>query len=111
MGTCFPEFEVWQEEARSDAQQERAKMQEIHELAFEAGGDLGLLVQKLKAQIAEKELERKRLEAEVADKKRLLARRPSPRPMRATPRPHKIGRNDPCPCGSGKKFKHCCMRT
>ncbi|MUV37780.1 Protein translocase subunit SecA [Lentibacillus sp. JNUCC-1] len=20
----------------------------------------------------------------------------------------KIGRNDPCPCGSGKKFKHCC---
>ena len=21
---------------------------------------------------------------------------------------HKIGRNDPCPCGSGKKYKHCC---
>ena len=21
----------------------------------------------------------------------------------------KIGRNDPCPCGSGKKFKKCCM--
>jgi SEC-C motif-containing protein len=20
----------------------------------------------------------------------------------------KIGRNDPCPCGSGKKYKHCC---
>jgi preprotein translocase subunit SecA len=19
----------------------------------------------------------------------------------------KIGRNDPCPCGSGKKYKHC----
>jgi len=19
----------------------------------------------------------------------------------------KVGRNDPCPCGSGKKFKHC----
>ena len=26
---------------------------------------------------------------------------------RATP---KIGRNDPCPCGSGKKYKHCCGR-
>jgi len=24
------------------------------------------------------------------------------------PKP-KIGRNDPCPCGSGKKFKKCCM--
>ena len=24
----------------------------------------------------------------------------------------KIGRNDPCPCGSGKKYKHCCaMQT
>ncbi len=21
----------------------------------------------------------------------------------------KVGRNDPCPCGSGKKFKHCCL--
>ena len=21
----------------------------------------------------------------------------------------KVGRNDPCPCGSGKKYKHCCM--
>jgi hypothetical protein len=20
-----------------------------------------------------------------------------------------IGRNDPCPCGSGKKFKKCCL--
>jgi len=22
---------------------------------------------------------------------------------------HKIGRNDPCPCGSGLKYKHCCL--
>lgn len=22
--------------------------------------------------------------------------------------PPKIGRNEPCGCGSGKKFKHCC---
>lgn len=22
----------------------------------------------------------------------------------------KIGRNDPCPCGSGKKYKNCCMK-
>jgi len=25
-------------------------------------------------------------------------------------RVEKTGRNDPCPCGSGKKFKKCCMR-
>ncbi|WP_414647875.1 SEC-C metal-binding domain-containing protein [Desulfitobacterium sp.] len=23
----------------------------------------------------------------------------------------KIGRNDPCPCGSGKKYKKCCGIT
>jgi uncharacterized protein len=26
--------------------------------------------------------------------------------IRSTP---KVGRNHPCPCGSGKKFKHCCL--
>ncbi|HEV3309734.1 MAG TPA: SEC-C metal-binding domain-containing protein, partial [Chloroflexota bacterium] len=39
---------------------------------------------------------------------------------RATPRPAaqtaigagaKVGRNDPCPCGSGKKYKQCHGRT
>lgn len=25
-------------------------------------------------------------------------------------RDKKVGRNDPCPCGSGKKYKHCCGR-
>ena len=23
----------------------------------------------------------------------------------------KIGRTDPCPCGSGKKYKHCCGKN
>ena len=31
------------------------------------------------------------------------------RAMRSTLQPQKkVGRNDPCPCGSGKKFKKCC---
>jgi preprotein translocase subunit SecA len=25
-------------------------------------------------------------------------------------RTERAGRNDPCPCGSGKKYKNCCMR-
>jgi preprotein translocase subunit SecA len=29
------------------------------------------------------------------------------KPVRTGP---KVGRNDPCPCGSGKKYKHCCGR-
>jgi len=32
------------------------------------------------------------------------------RPVKTYAREHpKIGRNDPCPCGSGKKYKKCCM--
>ena len=30
-----------------------------------------------------------------------------PRAVRSAPR---VGRNDPCPCGSGKKYKKCCGR-
>ena len=32
--------------------------------------------------------------------------RPPPLPRRS-----KVGRNDPCPCGSGKKYKRCCVRA
>ena len=35
------------------------------------------------------------------EKRELPARRPDPVPGQKT------GRNDPCPCGSGKKYKHC----
>lgn len=33
-------------------------------------------------------------------------------PARSSPTmsPNKVGRNAPCPCGSGKKFKQCCMK-
>jgi uncharacterized protein YecA (UPF0149 family) len=106
MGTRFPEFDLWREEAGRDAEEERGKMQAIEKMAFEVGGDLGLLVRKMKAQLAEKETEMKRLKAEVTEKERLIAKKPTPR----LEQPHRIGRNDPCPCGSGKKFKHCCMR-
>jgi SEC-C motif-containing protein len=37
------------------------------------------------------------------------------RPVRQGPAPiksaeAKVGRNDPCPCGSGKKYKQCCLK-
>ena len=31
--------------------------------------------------------------------------------VRAAVRGKRPGRNDPCPCGSGKKYKHCCGRS
>jgi preprotein translocase subunit SecA len=53
----------------------------------------------------ERTQERKKLTAEVVD--------PDAPPLPETPveqaqRTKSAGRNDPCPCGSGKKFKKCC---
>lgn len=73
----------------------------------------------------EREREERRLAAIVSDVDRGAARDSSsaatehvgpwgdaedytPPIVRAEP---KIGRNDPCPCGSGKKYKKCCQRT
>jgi preprotein translocase subunit SecA len=40
----------------------------------------------------------------------LLAQdRKTERKMLVLKKGKKFGRNDPCPCGSGKKFKHCCI--
>ncbi len=33
------------------------------------------------------------------------------RPLHADPPPCEVGRNQPCPCGSGKKFKKCCGKA
>ena len=48
--------------------------------------------------------------ADAASGKQTLAKRSGAenrnQVVRATP---KVGRNDPCPCGSGKKFKKCCL--
>lgn len=32
----------------------------------------------------------------------------APKPAQSIRQGPKVGRNDPCPCGSGKKFKKCC---
>lgn len=34
----------------------------------------------------------------------------TPKPEPSVPQNQKVGRNEPCPCGSGKKYKNCCGR-
>jgi SWIM/SEC-C metal-binding protein len=41
---------------------------------------------------------------DISDVERALAAR-QPKSLAS-----KVGRNDPCPCGSGQKFKKCCER-
>ena len=48
-------------------------------------------------------------EFQRVDGKWLFSRsvRQGPAPLKSTA--PKVGRNDPCPCGSGKKYKQCCL--
>ncbi|MBC8448316.1 MAG: SEC-C domain-containing protein [Chloroflexi bacterium] len=41
---------------------------------------------------------------DVSDVERLL------NPQTSMSAEARVGRNDPCPCGSGLKYKHCCQR-
>ena len=52
-----------------------------------------------------KEEEARRSEDDLEDDE-LFAEEPALPYVRETP---KVGRNDPCPCGSGKKYKKCCL--
>ena len=56
--------------------------------------------------LEEERLKRELREAKEESLRRQLAERQSQ--QEATSK--KIGRNDPCPCGSGKKFKKCCIK-
>jgi hypothetical protein len=39
-----------------------------------------------------------------------LSRRKEMHAIKGATSPIKAGRNDSCPCGSGKKYKHCCLK-
>ena len=53
----------------------------------------------LKAEIRQN-LERKQVEKPIADN--------SKETTKTQRKVTKVGRNDPCPCGSGRKYKQCC---
>ena len=56
--------------------------------------------------------------AEEANALNAFLGRPVAKEMKVAPtvsqmarRPPKVGRNEPCPCGSGVKFKKCCLNV
>ena len=54
-----------------------------------------------------REMERRQRKQEMV----MGAAEEAPEPRRPVIRGPKIGRNEPCPCGSGKKYKKCCALT
>jgi hypothetical protein len=97
MGERFPEYEEWQ--ATEKAEQE-AHWKRVKELEGDPEGLLLFALEKL-------------TDKKAADMpKTSPALPPMPRislPSKSASR-QRVGRNDPCPCGSGKKFKNCCMK-
>ena len=55
----------------------------------------------------ELKLLRKEFDGELPSHIKMMGIDPTPAQLKRG----KVGRNDPCGCGSGKKFKKCCLRT
>jgi len=54
---------------------------------------------------------KKNVEVKADDKQNLVTNSPTGGAKIPVTRGAKIGRNDPCPCGSGKKYKDCCGKN
>jgi hypothetical protein len=95
-GERFPEYDEWMAT-------EKAEKEEHWKMVKELEGDpKGLLMFALEKLAGKKAAELPKPKPPLAPLSRLALPRPAAK--------QKVGRNDPCPCGSGKKFKACCMR-
>ncbi|PNU19505.1 preprotein translocase subunit SecA [Geothermobacter hydrogeniphilus] len=84
---------------------------EAYELFMEMMGRIRQeVVQKLFRVQLVREEEVEKMEQEERRQRLAIGRTGGPAPAARTPKvnPEKIGRNEPCPCGSGKKYKKCC---
>jgi hypothetical protein len=86
LGVTFPEYPIWKREAEERLAKQERRMKEMS----------GFLHAPAKPAPPPKP-------APATDA--YLDRKPAP--FLRTEK--QVGRNDPCPCGSGKKFKKCCM--
>ncbi|HEV3260421.1 MAG TPA: SEC-C metal-binding domain-containing protein [Gemmataceae bacterium] len=88
LGVTFPEYPIWKREAEEKWAKQERRMKEM--LAFfQAPAKPALPPKSVPAKERDDFLERKHTPFLRTEKQ--------------------VGRNDPCPCGSGKKFKKCCM--
>ena len=85
MGADFPERDAWQEDAKGDEETRRQ-----------------FYTREVPVVDNYTDLMQRRRQAETRG-----SFLPAPTSLMFRER---VGRNDPCPCGSGKKYKKCCMR-
>jgi hypothetical protein len=96
-GERFPEYDEWLAASRAEKEAHRKRVEELR------GDPTRLLMYAVEKLTGRK----------AADVPGAESRRPPIAPLAQPRRPEgrrKVGRNEPCPCGSGKKFKMCCGR-
>lgn len=99
MGERFPEYDEWRAAEKTEKEEHWKRIEELE------GDPAGLM------QFALEKLTGKKMEMPAPPKSKTSVQ-PMPRHVLAPKSESKqrVGRNDPCPCGSGKKFKQCCLR-
>ena len=96
MGKEFPEYNEW---LAAEKTEKADHWKRVKELEGDPAGLMRFVLDKLTGKAAEMPIAK-------------TSSPPTPRlagPNTAVSKP-KIGRNDSCPCGSGKKFKNCCLK-
>ncbi len=97
IGERFPEYDEWQAAEKTEKQEHGRR---VKELAGDPNGLLLFALEKLTGKKAADEV-KATPSVPLAFRQSLASK---------SDKKQKIGRNDPCPCGSGKKFKVCCLR-
>ena len=88
LGVTFPEYSIWKREAEEKWARMEQRMKEMS----------GFIQATVTPPVPSKPAPARKKDADLERK---------PAPLLRTEK--QVGRNDPCPCGSGKKFKKCCM--
>jgi hypothetical protein len=96
-GERFPEYDEWLAAGKAEKEEHRRRVKELE------GDPTGLLLFALEKLTGKKA-------ADVPRARPALPPTPRLGPPRHPESRRRVGRNDPCPCGSGKKFKMCCGR-
>ena len=89
LGVTFPEYPIWKQKAEEKMAKQERRMKEMRGF-FQAPVKPTLPPKPSPAKERDNYVERK------------------PTPFLHTEK--QVGRNAPCPCGSGKKFKNCCLK-
>jgi len=100
------EVERLEERRRAQAEEQQERLQLTHAAADGAGAE------EEPDEAAAPEATGSRRERRAQAAAGAASSRPAPQPAQTVRRQRpKVGRNDPCWCGSGKKYKHCHMRS